>query len=159
MAGYDQDIKVNSKFLKIEAGEPHDVRLLNPEPIQFMQHRFAPPKQPAKCGGAVCPYCQDNHEPSQRFATNAYDFHAKKVVVWEYGAQVARQLRDIYKALMEEDRKITEVDLRVSTEGSGINKKWSITPRSGTKTVPGGLTLHDLGDGKILETPDEDTPF
>jgi len=158
MAGYDQDIKVNSKFLKIEAGDPHDIRLLDPESVEIYSHQV-PNGKPEVCGGEGCVLCEKGDEPRQRFLCNVYDFNSKKVKVFEYGSMIGKQLKEIYKTLMEENRQITSCDLKISATGSNLSKRYQITPRGQSKPVPAGLTLHDLaGSGRILETG-EDTPF
>ncbi len=159
MPGYDQDIKQNSKFLKIEAGEPHDIRLLNPEPVEIYSHQI-PNAKPEPCQGAVCQFCEKGDEPRQRFLTNVYDHNSKKVKVLEYGASIGKQLKEIYKTLLEENRQINDVDLKISATGSNLSKRYQVTPRGTSKPVPAGLQLHDLtGDGKVLETGDDGVPF
>jgi hypothetical protein len=159
MPGYDQDIKVNSKFLKIESGDPHDIRLLDPEPIEIYNHQVTGAK-PELCTGEDCPLCEKGDEPRQRFLCNVYDFNSKKVKVFEYGALIGKQLKEIYKTLLEENRRITDCDLKISATGSNLTKRYQITPRGTSKPVPAGLTLHDLaGNGKVLETGEDGTPF
>jgi hypothetical protein len=159
MPGYDQDIKVNTKFLKIEAGEPHDIRLLNSEPIEIYSHQV-PNAKPEICTGDSCHLCENGNEPRQRFLTNIYDHNSGKVKIFEYGSMIGKQLKEIYKTLLEEDRKITDVDLKVSATGSNLSKRYQIMPRGTSKAVPSGLQLHDLvGDGKIFETGGDGTPF
>ena len=155
MPGYDQDIKVNTKFLKIEAGDPHDIRLLDVEPVEIYNHQV-PNSKPIMCEGAGCPSCEKGDEPRQRFLCNVYDFNTKKVKIFEYGSMIGKQLKEIYKTLLEENRKITDVDLKVSATGSNLTKRYQITPRGTSKPVPAGLQLHDLaGDGRVLETGEE----
>ena len=159
MPGYDQDIKTNTKFLKIDAGDPHDIRLLDAEPVEIYNHQN-PTGKPMLCEGAGCQYCEKGDEPRQRFLCNVYDFNSKRVKVFEYGSMIGKQLKEIYKTLLEEDRKITDVDLKVSATGSNLAKRYQITPRQTSKPVPAGLTLHDLaGDGRVLETGGDDAPF
>lgn len=153
MPGYDQPIKTNSKFLKIEAGEPHEVRLLNPEPLEIYIHKFAPPKKQERCGGDQCPYCENGDEPTQNYITNAYDFNTGKVKIWQYGSMIGKQLVEIYRTLKEEGRQLTDTDLKVTATGTNLAKRYQITPRGTSKLVPAGLQLHDLaGDGKVFET-------
>lgn len=159
MPGYDRDIKVNTKFLKIEAGEPHDIRLLNPEPVEIYSHQIQGAKSEI-CTGDSCKLCDAGNEPRQRFLVNVFDFSSNKVKILEYGSMIGKQLKEIYKTLLEENRKITDVDLKVSATGSNLSKRYQITPRMTSKPVPAGLTLHDLvGDGRVLETAGEDVPF
>lgn len=158
MPGYDQPIKTNSKFLKIEAGAPVEVRLLNPEPLEVYDHNFKPPQKAERCEGEECQYCEAGNEPVQRYMTNVFDHGNGKVKIWKYGPMIGKQLVEIYRTLKEEGRAITDTDLKVSAEGSNLTKKYKVLPRGTSKPVPAGLQLHDLGDGKVLETG-EDVPF
>lgn len=159
MPGYDQDIKTNTKFLKIEAGDPRDVRLLNPEPIERYVHIYKPPTPSVPCAGDDCRDCIKGDEPKQHFLANVYDHTRGKVLIWEYGTMIAKQLKEIYKTLLEEDRNITDTDLKVTATGSQMAKRYQITPRMKSQKVPAGLVLHDLlGDGRVLETGEDSTP-
>ena len=160
MPGYDQDIKVNTKFLKVEAGTPRDVRLLNPEPVERYVHVYKMPNPSVVCTGDECQDCARGDEPKQKFMTNVYDHTTGKLLIWEYGSMIAKQLKEIYKTLLEEDRKITDTDLKVTATGNQLTKRYQITPRMTSKKVPAGLTLHDLvGDGRMLETGEDNVPF
>lgn len=144
--GYgDIEIKTVGKFLKIEAGVPRDVRILNDTPGQKLLHGFG--KETVPCGGEGCLICEKGTEPvRQRFVTNVYDFTTKRVLLWEFGSMIAKQLKKIDESLSEENKKITDVDLKVEATGSGMNTKYSVTPRMSSKQVPPGLTLHPFGD-------------
>lgn len=145
MPGYDQEIKVNSKFLRIKADKDHDVRLLNQEPSEIFKHQLPPPANPALCvGEETCPYCQKGDDPTQKFVTNVYDHTDGKVLIWEYGSTVARQLQAIYRMLQEENRQINDIDLKVSVTGSGLTTKYQVTPRMNAKPLPKDLKIHKL---------------
>lgn len=135
MPGYgDIEIKSNSKFLKIESGTPHDIRLLSETPSSKVIHGFG--KDAAVCGGEGCAECAAGEESKQRFAAEVYDFLTKKAMTWEFGAAIAKQLKAIDTTLGEEGRKITEVDLKVEATGSNMNKKYTVTPRMTSKPLP-----------------------
>src|SRR5690242_7970810 len=138
-------IKSEGKFLKIESGQPHDLRLLDEAPVEKMQHGFG--KEAIHCTGDTCLKCVDGDAPKQRFAVNVYDYNSKKVLIWEFGASIAKQLKAIDGTLEEEGKKIIQVDLKVDATGSNQNKKYSVTPRMTSKIVPDGLILHKLDVG------------
>ncbi len=143
MSGYsDPDIKSTSKFLKIESGEPHDLRLLNKEPLEMMEH-FSNAGS-FECKGEMCSACKDGDEPNQRWFTNVFDHAGQKVKVWKYGTSIAKALKSIAVTLSEEGQSIMDIDLKVEATGSNKQKKYSVTPRVTAKPVPSGLQLYPI---------------
>lgn len=146
--GYsNQEIKSTGKYLKIESGEPHDLRLLNAEPVETFEH-FSPGGS-IECKGDMCAACQDGDDPQQKFSTNVYDHATQKVLVWKYGAMIAKMLKSIAITLEEEKASIMNVDLKVEATGSNKSKKYTVTPRMTAKPLPAGLALHKIGDTGI----------
>jgi hypothetical protein len=150
MPGYgDVTIKTNTKFLKIEAGDPHDIRLLNQEPTEIYKHNFPPPQKPVLCEGATCVHCGAGNEPGQKFITNVFDFNAGKVKLLEYGSMLAKQFQEISKTLGEEGRQINDVDLKITATGSNLAKRYQTTPRGTSKPLPKDLELFDIEAGDV----------
>lgn len=139
------DIKSTGKFLKIESGTPHDLRILDETPTEKVVHGFG--KEASNCAGEDCHRCEEGSEPSQRFITNVYDHGTRKVMLWEFGASIAKQLRSIDNTMREEGKTVLDVDLKVEATGEMKNKKYMITPRMTPKLVPAGLALHKIDDG------------
>jgi hypothetical protein len=138
MSYADVEIKSNSKYLKIESGQPHDIRLLDEDPTELFEHQTDTGS--AKCPGMdQCAACQDGDYPNQRFGANIYDHNSKKVLVWKYGGGVAKQLKAIAETLAEEGRSMMEVDLKVDATGSSQQKRYTVTPRLTPKPLPEGL--------------------
>jgi hypothetical protein len=136
----DLKINSNSKFLKIEAGKPHTIRLLTDSPRVEMIHGFGVTKR-ACSGGALCPQCSDGESAKQRFFTDIWDWELSKRMEWEFGPSIAKQIQKIETALAEEGRTIVETDLKVEAEGSGMDKKYTVTPRLTSKMLPQEATL------------------
>lgn len=135
MSGYgDVEIKSNSKFLKIESGVPHDIRLLTPKPDEKIIHKFG--QDAVECEGEGCEQCNGGDEPRQRFSAEVYDHTLKRKLTWEYGSTIATQLKAIDTAMAEEGRQITMVDLKVEARGEKMSKKYMVTPRSTAKPLP-----------------------
>lgn len=135
----DLKIQNNGKFLKIDQGVPHDVRILEPEPFVWMEHGFG--KEGKECAGEHCQQCAGGHVPSQRFSVNVYDYGAKRVMLWQFGSGIAKKLKSISVTLEDDQKTLADVDIKVECEGSGLAKKYAITPRMSAKTVPMGLVL------------------
>jgi hypothetical protein len=141
--GYgDLDIKTSGKFLRIESGQPQDVRILEESPSVKVVHGFG--KDAVSCTGEGCFKCADGSEAKQRFATNVYNHTTKKVMVWEFGTGIAKKLKELEKSLGEEGKNLLNVDLKVDATGSNMTKKYSVTPRMTAKPIPPDLVLHKL---------------
>jgi len=138
----DLEIKTTGKYLKIDPSEAHDIRLLSEFPHVRMIHGFG--KEAQECAGDHCTNCAGGIEAKQRFYVNVYDHNTKKVLVWEFGAMIAKQLKKIAVTLKEEGRIMLETDLKVEAEGADKNRKYTLTPRMAAKPVPTGLVLHKL---------------
>jgi len=149
MAGYgDVVIKSNSKFIKIEAGAPQDLRILDESPSELFKH--ASKQGPVSClGENTCLKCASGDSPTQKFVTNVYSHNMNKVLLWEYGGGVAKQLKSIAQTLEEENKTILDVDLKVDATGSGKEKRYQVTPRMTAKPIPQNLTLHKLQNNDI----------
>lgn len=130
------EIKSNSKFLKIESGVPHDIRLLDASPEEKIVHGFG--KDATICDGENCAQCSAGDDPKQRFVANVYDHTVKRQMTWEFGAAVAKLLKAIDTSMAEEGRKITEIDLKVEATGEKLSKKYMVTPRMSAKPLPEG---------------------
>jgi len=134
MSYTDIEIKSNNKFLKIESGVPHDIRLLNDTPDEKMIHGFG--KDAIPCDGNGCAECAGGSEAKQRFSANVYDFTVKRAMLWEFGAAIAKQLKAIDTTLSEEGKRITQIDLKVEATGQNMQKKYMVTPRTTGKPLP-----------------------
>jgi hypothetical protein len=144
MSNYgDIDVKSSSKFLKIESGVPHQVRLLG-DAFEKNIHGFG--KDQVTCGGEGCIQCADGSEPKQRFKANVYDHTLGRVMIFEFGASVGKQIREIAKTLAQDQTDITNVDLKISVSGTGMQKKYMVMPWMPPKALPTGLILHKLSD-------------
>jgi hypothetical protein len=134
----DVNIKSNSRFLKIESGVPHDIRLLSESPEERVVHGFG--KEEVECLGDGCLPCKDpENQAKQRFTAEIYDHTIKRQLTWEFGAAIAKQLKAIDTTMAEEGRKITSIDLKVEAQGEKMSKKYMVTPRMSAKPLPDGV--------------------
>lgn len=134
------DVKINSNsvFLKIIAGTPHEVRLLDPTPVEVYKHQFG--NKPVTCKGSMCDLCQEQDPKvsakKQRFIVNVYDHTTSKVQLLEYGSMIATQFQSIAKSLTEEGMDIMDFDLKIDVKGSGMETKYTVTQRQKSKPLP-----------------------
>lgn len=150
MSFADLQIKSTGKFLKIESGEPHDIRLYSESPVEKLIHGFG--KDASACTAPMCGKCSEGSDVKQRFLVNVYDHNTQKVMVWEFGSMIAKQLKSLANTLEEEEKSLLDVDLKIDATGSNQNKKYMVTPRMSSKPIPKGLVMHKLD-------VDADVPF
>lgn len=156
--GYsDVKIKSGGMFLKIEPGQPKDIRLMDESPTEMAKHQITENGQfkTFDCPGVDdCAYCKsgEHSAPKQRFVCNVWDHGDQKMKLFEYGSSIAKQIQDIAKSLEEENRDILSVDLKIEATGSGLSRKYGVTPRMTARPVPEGLK-------KLEITKKSDLPF
>ena len=137
------DMKIEGgKFLKVESGEIVDLHILSKEPTKQVIHGFGQDK--LSCTGDQCPACNEGETPKQRWLVNVFDRKDKKVKIWEFGASVARQIKNIAEMLEESGQTVHDVDLRIKAEGSGMNKEYTVMQKPSVGEVPADLKLHRL---------------
>lgn len=141
------NIKSAGKFLRIESGQPHDIRILTESPHERSLHGFGSDSVECTSPKAPCLKCMDGDEPKQRFSANVFDHSARRVMVWEFGTGIAKQLKAIDVTLQEEKKSILDVDLKVDATGSNKAKKYTVTPRMTSKPIPPDLKLYVLDPG------------
>lgn len=137
----DLEIKSNSKFLKIEAGHPKQLRLLG-DSVATTMH-FAGNKY-QECLGPVCVHCEEGIAPSVRHKANVFDHEIQRVMIFDFTPGVAKQIRQVAQSLAADKTDITDVDLKISVSGAGIDKRYMVMPWMPPKPLPPGLILHDL---------------
>lgn len=133
----DIQIKSTSVFLKVSQGLPQEIRLLDDTPVEQLKHSDG--KKTVICPGGQCIWCAEGKKPRQRWITNVYSHTTGRVHLFEYGAQVAKAFQAIAKSLAEESADIMDVDLKVEVQGSGLETKYTVTPRRTLKQLPEGL--------------------
>lgn len=148
----DIEVKSSGLFLKLQAGQPATIRLLQESPISQMLHGWG--KTTAVCGGKNCLTCLSTDDETkkvrQRFKINIYSYESQKVMIFEFGISVINQLKTLEKNLSAQGVKITDVDIIVDASGEKEQRKYQITPMIKSKEIPVGLVLHSLV---------EDVPF
>lgn len=151
MSYADQEIKKSSKFLTIEQGAPMVIRLLDDTPVEVMKHSLKVTiegKFQVECKGQdICELCQDGQEPTQKFITNIYNHTLHKVQLLEYGPMIAKFIKKIAVNLAEEGQDILNFDLKIEAEGSGLSKKYTVTPRTTQMLIPTGLVKIKIDAG------------
>lgn len=151
MSYADTEIKQNSKYLKIEAGHPMVIRLIDSTPVEVMKHSLGKEAVDGKfqvdCKGDMCDLCNDGQDPTQKFITNVYNHTLQKVQLFEYGPMIAKMIKKIAVNLAEEGQDILNFDLKIEAEGAGMSKKYSVTMRTTQMAVPEGLVKIKISGG------------
>ena len=149
MSYAETEIKQTSKFLKIDEGKPMVIRLLDDPPIEMMKHTLkgaVDGKFQVECKGEdLCELCQDGQDPVQKFVTNVYNHTIHKVQLYEFGPMIAKAIKKIAVNLAEEQQDIMNFDLKIEAEGSGLTKKYTVTPRTTSQPLPQGLVRIKIG--------------
>lgn len=138
----DVTIQSTGKYVRIENGQPRELRLLDEKSFKKLSHGFG--KASISCTGQGCLTCASGEPIKQKWSVNVYDHTMKRAMVWDYGPSVAKQLKAISDSLKEEGKKIMEIDLRVEASGEKMTKEYRVTPRMTAKPVPPDLKLTDF---------------
>jgi hypothetical protein len=137
------EMQINGgKFLKIESGETVDIHVLSKAPVKQVIHGFGSEK--LSCVGSNCHLCEDGETPKQRWLINVFDRKDKKVKIFEFGATIARQIKNIAEMLSESKQTIHDVDLRIKADGAGLNKEYTVMQKSLGGNIPSDLKLHKI---------------
>lgn len=140
------DMEIGSGlYLKIDAGEIAQIRILSKSPVKKVVHSEEG-KMPIKCIGPMCALCKDGVPVRTRWKANVYNRKTNKVQIFEFGPKIAKQIKNIAKMLEDEGNTVNQIDLRISAIGEGIKKDYTVLTKEGVEDVPDGLQLHDLNE-------------
>lgn len=128
-------------FLKVKGGESVDIHILSTEPMKKIVHGWG--KNRTSCMGERCHDCDEGAKPKTRWMINILDRKDNSVKIYEFGAAIARQIRDIADMLREDGKTIHDIDLRIKAEGTGKETEYTVMNRP-AGPVPEGLVLHEL---------------
>lgn len=138
------DLKIDDgKFMKVDAGDTQTIRILSKEPFKKLVHRGQTKTVPCT-GDTACLPCKEGNPSKVRWACNVYNRKLAKVQIFEFGSMVGKQLKNIAKMLEDEGNTIHQVDLRISADGEGLKKTYTVLPKDNTEDVPEGLALYEL---------------
>ena len=130
------------KYLKIESDKPMEIRILNDSPIEKITHGFG--EAESECAGEHCQKCAEGSDATQRFLTNVYSHDFKRVMIWKYPPTVHKLLVNIEAECAAAGKSLKDIDLRVSSSGSNKTKKYMVTMKIASRSVPEGLALFPL---------------
>lgn len=112
----DMEIHDDTNFLKVGAGESVQFHLISKDPVKSVTHWID--KKPTPCEGKTCSLCVNKHRPRRSWKVSVYDRKTETVKEFEFGPQIAAQLKNIAELLVENHQTIHDVDIRVKREGS-----------------------------------------
>ncbi len=117
MGFHDEEVFEDDNFLKIAPEQTVQFNILSPEPIKKVTHWIE--KKPSACPGKTCHLCQEGNKPRKSWTTKVFDRKSNSVKEFEYGPQIANQIKNIAAMMIENKQTIGDVDLRIKREGSG----------------------------------------
>lgn len=140
------DVKIVSatRYFKPQPNLPRDVRILNETPETVYKHQAKKGQVPCAGSKNGCEWCAQGDTPRQRHLTNVYDYESKRVLIWEFGKMVMQQIQGIENSLKSENMRLLNVDISVNAQGQLLDRKYTITPRMTSQTLPENLKLHEL---------------
>jgi len=124
MSFIDLTIEGSSDYLKLTAGTVVTFNILTRSPSKEVIHWEN--KKKALCSGKDCDMCAEGNKPKQRWTIDVWDRKDFKVKKFEFGASIASQLKSIAEMMAESNQTIHDTDIRIKTEGSGIDTEYSV---------------------------------
>lgn len=138
------DLNINEgKFLKIDSGQSVTIRILSKDPVKKLIHHTD--KKAVPCTGDVsCLLCTEGNPAKVKWACNVFNRKTQNVQIFEFGHMIGKQLKSISKMLEDEGNSIHVVDLRISADGEGLKKTYTVFPKETSDPLPKDLVLHEL---------------
>lgn len=110
--------KNDDKYLKIGAGESVQFHILSESPTKTLNHWIE--KKKTQCEGKVCDYCAQGDKPKKGWNIKVWDRKDLKVKEYEFGNQVAAQIKNIVDILTENQQTVEDIDFRIKREGATL---------------------------------------
>jgi len=119
------DVDEGGEYIKLKAGEVATFHILSEIPEKSVVHWVN--KEKKSCmGKGKCEYCLEGNKAKQRWSAMVWDRKDKSAKKFEFGASIAKQIKAIAEMLAESQQEIKDVDIRIKTEGSGIDTEYSV---------------------------------
>jgi len=121
MSGFE-DMDTNAgddRFLRISGGEIVQINIVSKEPKRTVNHWIN--RKKVSCVGKDCENCADGDQPRPSWRVNVTDRKTGTTKEFEFGTQIAKQIKTIAEILKESEQTIHDVDLRIKRIGSSMN--------------------------------------
>lgn len=139
----DMDIpESEGKFLKVKGGTVVQFHIISESPKRFLVHGFG--KVRIACAGDACVPCNEGEQAKHRWMINVFDRGSNTVKIFEFGQQIASQIKNIAETLSENQQTVKDVDIRIKADGDGMDREYFVNyvPKKGE--LPKGLVEHEL---------------
>lgn len=107
----------NDKFIQIKSGESVQINIISKDPVKSVNHWVN--KKKIGCIGKTCELCANGDSPRQGWKVSVIDRKDGKTKDYEFGTQVAIQIKEIASILKESDQTVHDIDLRIKRVGAG----------------------------------------
>lgn len=134
----DMDTEGESNFLKIEAGSFVQFNILTDEPTKMVTHWIQ--RKPNPCEGTKCHYCDSGNKPRKSWRIKVFDRKTGTSKDFDFGPQIAAQLKNIDSILQENSLNIRDVDIRINRQGAGLEDTEYFVVQVPKKPLPDDAT-------------------
>lgn len=117
MGYHDVDVFEDNNFLRIAADQTVQFNILSQDPEKKITHWID--KKPYECDGKGCDKCAQGNKPRKTWSAKVFDRKSNSIKEFEFGPQIANQIKNIAAMMIENQQTIHDVDLRIKREGSG----------------------------------------
>lgn len=124
MSFNDMEVDDESNFLKIAPDQSVQFNILTNDPIKKITHWID--KKPTLCEGKRCDLCSQGNKPRKSWTAKVFDRKSGNIKEFEFGPQIANQLKNISQMLTENQQSIHDVDIRVKREGSMLDTEYLV---------------------------------
>jgi hypothetical protein len=126
----------NEKFLKINPGEAVQFHILSQDPMKTVNHWVN--KKKIECEGKTCDYCAQGDKPKKGWKVKVWDRKSLTVKDYEFGSQVAAQIKNIAEILSESQQTVDDIDFRIKREGAGqLDTEYFVNQVPSKESIPG----------------------
>jgi len=124
----------NEKYLKIKSGEAVQFHILSKEPTKISSHWVN--KKKNECMGKVCEYCANGDKPKTGWKIKVWDRKSLTVKDYEFGPQVAAQIKNIAEILAENQQTVEDTDFRIKREGADLETEYFVNQVPAKEPIP-----------------------
>ncbi len=144
MSGFtDMEIETgDEKYLKIKPSESVQIHILSKEPMRVANHWIN--KKKSECEGKNCEHCANGDKPKKVWRVKIWDRKTLNVKEYEFGPQIASQIKNIAELLSESQETVDSVDFRIKREGADLETEYFVLQVPMKESVP--ASARQLGE-------------
>lgn len=138
------EVKSVGKFLKIEPNQTVRINILTKSEDIGIRYLHSFDDKIVECMINRCDLCENQVDRIQKFIVNVFDRNDSKVKLFEFGASIANQIKQIAQMLEDDQLTIHDVDLKINRKGLGKQTKYMVIQAPKQSAVPRSIQLHEI---------------